>query len=115
MPVKPRPNCNADVWIDGTEVKFVCKKCQQTFLFGNTSKLTQTRGLNVNNTNAFLQSKDEIFQNESLCLKEFNKYYQDYSDEGILSIQSQFDFSQIEKKTASVAAFIHPFSLITYS
>lgn len=36
----------------------------------------------------------ETFQNESLYLKEFRKYYQDDSDEGILWIQSQFDFSR---------------------
>ena len=36
----------------------------------------------------------ETFQNESLYLKEFKKYYQDDSDEGILWIQSQFDFSR---------------------
>ena len=36
----------------------------------------------------------ETFQNESLYLKEFKKYYQDDSDEGILWIQNQFDFSQ---------------------
>ena len=36
----------------------------------------------------------ETFQNESLYLKEFKKYYQDDADEGILWIQSQFDFSQ---------------------
>lgn len=36
----------------------------------------------------------EKFQNESLYLKEYTKYYQDDSEEGILWIQTQFDFSQ---------------------
>ena len=40
MPMKPCPNCNADIWIDGTEGKFVCKKCQQTFLFADGKMLT---------------------------------------------------------------------------
>ena len=46
----------------------------------------------------------EAFQNESLDLQEFKKYYQDEADEGVPSSI---------KKTASVAAFIFPFSLIT--
>ena len=40
MPMKSCPNCNADVWVDGTEAKVDCKKCQQTFFFADGEMIT---------------------------------------------------------------------------